>query len=396
MTSASSDPLLRVTWTDPETGAAGYCVVDRLVSGIATGGTRMRAGCTVGEVEDLARGMTAKAGVFGLPVGGAKGGIDFDPRHPDARGVLARFVRAMRPLLNDCWVTAEDLGVTQETLDAVFREAGLGMSLRAALVRSADPEATLRRVNDAFAVQADGVALPDAIGGYGVAEAAIVGLRALGRDPAASRAVVQGFGSMGGSAARYLAEHGVRVVGVADRRGLVVREDGLDVESLLKHRTELGDIDRTQLAPDVGELPGEQWLGMDVDVVVPAAISYAITTDNCAEVRAPLVVAAANVPATPGAEQMLLDRGVSVVPDFVANGGAAAWAWWILFGDVEPTAEAAFSKLSAEMGAIVTDVLAASERDGVSAREVALAMSRENLDRFDAELAAGASPKPIP
>lgn len=389
------EPLLRVTWTDPQTGMQGYCVVDRLVSDIATGGTRMRPGCTLSEVEDLARGMTAKAGVFGLPVGGAKGGIDYDPDAPDARDVLARFVAAMRPLLNDCWVTAEDLGITQTLLDEVFDEAGLGMSLHAAIIRSADPDATLRRVREAFAVDAGGVALPDMVGGFGVAEAAVGGLRAIGRDPAASRAVVQGFGSMGGSTARYLVSHGLSVVGIADRHGLLVREDGLDVEAMLAARTLMGDIDRTQLGPDVKDLPGSEWLAQDVELLVPAAVSYAITAENAADIKAPLIVSAANVPATPEAEQLLLDRGVAVLPDFVANGGAAAWAWWTLYGDVDPTPDSAFAKLAAEMRAIVGDVLAESERDGVTAREAAWAISRRNHARFDAELAAGVPPKPI-
>ena len=77
--SGRPEPFMRLTWTDPRTGARGYVVVDRLVGGIATGGTRMRKGCTLSEVEDLASGMSYKTGALNLPVGGAKGGIDFDP-----------------------------------------------------------------------------------------------------------------------------------------------------------------------------------------------------------------------------------------------------------------------------------------------------------------------------
>src|SRR5690606_21795522 len=122
-----------VTWTDPVTGAPGYLVVDTLVGGLATGGTRMRAGCTVSEVADLARGMSTKTAVFGLPVGGAKGGIDFDPKDPRATGVLERFCVAMRPWLDRHWVTAEDLGVPQHVLDGVFRRLGIGQSFHAAI-----------------------------------------------------------------------------------------------------------------------------------------------------------------------------------------------------------------------------------------------------------------------
>src|SRR5690606_18927591 len=127
------EPFLRLTWTDPMTGAHGYLVVHTLVGDLATGGTRMRAGCTMSEVEDLARGMAAKTAVFDLPVGGAKGGIDFDPKDPRAVDVLQRFCQAMRPWLNAHWVTAEDLGVPQHLLDEVFERLGLHQSFHAAI-----------------------------------------------------------------------------------------------------------------------------------------------------------------------------------------------------------------------------------------------------------------------
>src|SRR5699024_2573214 len=94
------EPYLRLHWEDDLTGARGYLVVDTLVGGLATGGTRMRAGCTMREVEDLARGMTRKTAAFDLPVGGAKGGIDFDPKDPRAVDVLARYFQAMHPFLD--------------------------------------------------------------------------------------------------------------------------------------------------------------------------------------------------------------------------------------------------------------------------------------------------------
>ena len=99
------EPAHQITWVDPVTGAQGYLVVHTLVGGIATGGTRMRAGCTISEVGDLARGMATKTAAFGLPVGGAKGGVDFDPKDPRAFGVLTRFFTAMRPWLDGRWVT---------------------------------------------------------------------------------------------------------------------------------------------------------------------------------------------------------------------------------------------------------------------------------------------------
>ncbi|MBA2692594.1 MAG: glutamate dehydrogenase [Rubrobacter sp.] len=385
MVSERHEPFLRVEWNDPESGAKGYVVVDRLVGGIATGGTRMRRGCTMGEVEDLARGMSYKTGALKIPVGGAKGGLDFDPHGPEAKEILGRFVRAVRPLLETYWVTAEDLGVPQPLLDSVFDEAGLGMSLHAALRRSENPGKTLSRVREAFTVEVEGIALPDVIGGYGVAEAARAAIESLGWPDGRARTVVQGFGSMGGSTARYLDRMGVKVVGVVDAKGAIVNPDGLDVERLLKARTEYGEINRAALREKDGELPVEEWLSIEAEVLVPAAVSYAITAENCELVNAEIIVEAANVPTTAEAEARLLERNIPVIPDFIVNAGAVGWAWWTLFGDITAEPEEAFGKLSEEMRRAVSEIMAAWKRGEGSPREAARRISQSNLDEFALE-----------
>lgn len=390
------EPYLTTTWKDPETGIHGYCVIHRLVGGIATGGTRMRAGCTLDEVADLARGMAAKCGVFDLPVGGAKGGIDCDPYDPRARGVLRRFVEATRPLLNEYWVTAEDLGVPQQLLDSVFDEAGLDSSLHAALVRSPDPAAALSHVRSSFGSTVDGVAMPDLIGGFGVAEAAVQGLRDLGITPGEARAVVQGFGTMGGSTARYLTHHGVRVVGVVDRLGVIANTDeGVDVEALLKARDAYGDIDRDALRPSDVQLPRTSWLELDTDVLIPAAVSYTLTEDNADAVRAALVVEAANAPTTVAAEAELASRGIPILPDFVANAGAAAWAWWVLFGEAGADTNTGFSKLREHMEEIVTTIFERRAASGGTPREVAMELSEARHVALQAALRSGATGRQV-
>ena len=370
-------PFLRVTWADPEGPATGYVVVDRLVCGIATGGLRTRAGCTLAEVEDLAREMSLKTGAYGLPVGGAKGGIDHPADAPDVDAVRGRFLVAVRPLLDTVWVTAGDLGTPQSALDAVFTDVGLGpSSLRAALLRSPEPAAATARVREGFAVVDDGLAMPDLIGGYGVAEAALAGLDGLGLAPTQSRAVVQGFGAMGGSSALYLHRAGVRVVGISDAHGLVRNARGLDVPTLLGGRRR-GVIDRALLRDDDEQLPGTAWLDEAAEVAIPAATSYAITAAETDRIRARLVVEAANVPLTPGAEHRLVERGVPVVPDFVANAGAAAWAWWVIFGLVTD-ADSARAMVTAHVRPLVDRLMADwnSARLGLREQARALAMER--------------------
>lgn len=379
--SGARRPHLRVVWSDQESDATGYLVVDRLVAGIGTGGLRTRAGCTLDEVEDLAREMSLKVGVYGVPVGGAKGGIDYPPDAPDVDEVRLRYVRAMRPLLDGTWTTAGDFGTPQARLDRVFERAGLGSSsLRAALQRSPDPAATEARVERQFRDGDDGLTMPELIGGFGVAEAGLTGLDGLGLAPTESRAMVQGFGAMGGSTALYLTRAGVRVVGISDAEGVLVNTTrGLDVPALLAARTPSGVVDRSLLRADDSELPRDAWLDVDAELLVPAAVSYTVTSRNCADVRARLVVEAANVPVTSEAEELLTARDVVVVPDFVANAGAAVWAWWVLFGLVSGPADSR-ELLSRHVRPLVHRLLEEWRADRVPPRQSARRIADENLD----------------
>lgn len=370
------DPLMRVTWTDPETGKRGYLVVHSLVSGLATGGTRMRAGCTMSEVEDLARGMARKTAVFDLPVGGAKGGIDCDPKDPQARGVLRRFVEAMRPWIDAHWVTAEDLGVPQHLIDEVFDEVGLQQSYHAAIRRAPDIEHTLRRVRAGLnAPVPGGLLLGDVVGGYGVAQSCLGVVQARAWDPEATTVAVQGVGTMGGGAAWYLHEAGLKVVAVADAAGALYHPDGLDIPTLMDLRDRFGEIDRTQLPDDVRQLSRDAVLTADVDVLIPAAVSYAITPERVSDVSAKVIIEAANTPITPEAEELLASRGIPVIPDFVANSGAVAWAWWLLLGRVDADPVLSFSVLREEMLAKIPPLIAAWDAEGTTPRMAALRLA---------------------
>ncbi|WP_033287569.1 Glu/Leu/Phe/Val dehydrogenase dimerization domain-containing protein [Amycolatopsis jejuensis] len=380
----NAEPLMKLTWTDPVTGAHGYLVVHSLVSGIATGGTRMRAGCTIDEVADLARGMANKTATFNLPVGGAKGGLDFDPKDPRATGVLTRFCQFLRPWLEDSWVTAEDLGVPQHLVDDVFAQLGLEQSYHAAIHRSADPARTLRRVQAGLnAPVPGGQLLGDVIGGYGVAQACLGAANTWGWTVPETTVAIQGIGTMGGGAAWYLHEAGMKVVAVADAAGTLYAPDGLDVPTLLDLRDRFGEIDRDRLPTGIQLLPRESIVSTAADIFVPAAISYALRVDNENLVKAKVVVEAANAATTPEAEAALSARGVAVIPDFIANAGAAAWAWWLLLGEVGADPADSFLRLRTEMQAKVALVLAAWTLDRVPARLTALHLASQNRPTSD-------------
>jgi glutamate dehydrogenase (NAD(P)+) len=328
--------------------------------------------------------MSLKNGALGVPAGGAKGGIDLDPKSPHARAVLTRFVRDMRPLLESYWATAEDLGVNQELLDEVFAEVGLGLSVVAALRRNPDPAAAERRMREALAATTDGYPVAAVAGGYGVAAATLAALSRDGAAPDRTTAVIQGFGSMGGATARYLARAGVRIVGVVDAQGAVVNPDGLDVERLLAARNAFGEIDRAALRAGDRPRPREEWLDIRCDVLIPAAVGDVLTGANAAQVRAPYVVEAANLPSTPEARDELHARGVIVVPDFVANAGTNAWFWWTMLGELPPGTAVAFPRLEQTMRIAVRSVLDTAARESISPREAAERVALDTLARMEA------------
>jgi glutamate dehydrogenase (NAD(P)+) len=381
-------PLLSLTWTDHVTGRRGHLVVDRLVRGVCSGGLRMREGCTLEEVAGLARGMTMKEAlhynaddptVRYVPLGGAKGGIDCDPQDPRAYGILVRYLRAVRPYVETMWTTGEDLGLTQDIVERAAAEAGLVSSVQAVYPLLDDQAAARRRLADAFAVEVDGIGLDELVGGCGVAESVLAALDRAGVAHEGTRVSVQGLGTMGGATARFLARAGLKIVAVADVKGTVANPDGLDVDALLAARDSYGTVDRTALRPQDLELPGDAWLSVDAEVLVPAAVSYAVDAANQAQISARWIVEAANMPVLPEAEELLARRGVTVLPDVVVNSGTNAWWWWTLFGDIDAEADEAFAYTRRSMRALIGQMLARAEADGTTPRAAAHAIVADRL-----------------
>ena len=380
-------PLIEVTWTDHVTGRAGYLVVDRLVRGVSSGGLRMRAGCTLQEVAGLARGMSMKEALHYdpaaryIPLGGAKGGIDCAPDDPDAYGILVRYLQAMRPYVESFWTTGEDLGLTQNIVDRAAAEAGLTSSIQAVYPLLDDEAAARGRLADAFAIEVGGIGLDSLVGGCGVAEAALTALDRADRPYAGTRAAIQGLGTIGGATASFLAQAGVTVVAIADVKGTIANPEGLDVEALLAARDALGTIDRAALRKADRELPRAAWLAADAEIVIPAAVSYAVDHEAAGRISRSCrwIVEAANMPVLPDAEQRLADRGISVLPDIAVNSATNAWWWWTLFGDIGADADEAFAHVRSSMRTLTSRVLDRAEADGTTARAAAHAIAAELL-----------------
>jgi glutamate dehydrogenase (NAD(P)+) len=380
--------FLEITWHDSESDARGFVVIDRLVQGVSSGGLRMRAGCTLDEVRGLAKAMTKKEalhlkeGQNYISVGGGKGGIDFDPHHPDALKVLERFLVDLNPIISKLWATGEDLGVRQTDIDEIFKRRNLGSCIDSVKPLVKDSVASEARLKLGFSTSAFGISQDELVGGLGVAQAALTAIKFRGQTPSDIRAVVQGFGSMGGASCLFLAMAGVRIVGIVDSDGIVTDAEGLDIEQLLAHRDHFGRIDRNNLPNGAQTQDGSGWLSIDCELLIPAAVSSCVTVENQKDVVAQLIVEASNLPITQEAEELLAARGITVIPDFLANSATNAWWWLLLFGDIDGTWEQSEQKIRTRLDELTLEILNSAKALKVTPREAAIEVSRSNLEKL--------------
>lgn len=268
------------------------------------GGLRFHPTVTPVESLALAMGMTWKCALFGVPFGGAKGGVAVDPSTLSS-SERERLTRALAEALADVVgpthdVPAPDVGTDGETMRWFVDELGGDPAL-----------ATGKRLEDG------GCPGRNAAPGRSVALVSQASLEHAGRPIRGATVAVQGFGCVGSHAARLLDSWGARVVAVTDAAGGVYDPAGLDV-------SDLRVVDRRVVADGATPISNVDLLALDVDVLIPAALGGVVTTENAAFVRADIVVEAANGPVTADAETILSRRGVAVVPDILANAGGVA------------------------------------------------------------------------
>ncbi|MBO9129269.1 Glu/Leu/Phe/Val dehydrogenase dimerization domain-containing protein [Bacillus sp. 165] len=358
-------------WFDPISKAKGYVAFDTLVNGLAGGGIRMREGVTKEEVQRLAKIMTIKMNGLGIPLGGVKAGIDYPSNAPDSKAVLRRFLEAHKPLLLHMWATSEDLGTREEDIIEIVKEMGLHSTVDAFINKQSDKEEILFNLNTALNLKVDGIQITDLVTGYGVATTAIQGFKWIEEKETEMSVAIQGFGSVGASAAKYLAEYGAKVVAVADINGTIYNEHGLDIPLLLSIKDAKGNIDRSKLPESYEEKPNAFWMSKHVDILIPAAVADVITIDNASNVQARMIVEGANIPVTTEAEEYLSKKGIFVIPDFIANSGGAALFTSILFNRISPDATSIFSFLDQQLSKTIAQLLEIAKEKKITPREAA-------------------------
>lgn len=324
------------------TGMKGVLVIDNTARGVGKGGTRMSPTVSVGEVARLARVMTWKWAGVDLFYGGAKAGIVADPASPDKEAILRAFARALSNEVPREYVMGLDMGLTEN--DAAVIQDELGD--RGAAVGTPD--------------HLGGVAY-DKLGvtGFGVAEAADAAAQYLQLPLTGTRVALQGFGAVGHAAALRFAELGAIIVAVSTVKGALHDPTGLDVHALLAAREEHGADFVTRHHQGLVLPPGQE-LTVDCDILVPAALQDVIDDATAHRIKARLVVEGANLPTSPLAQMILAERGIAVLPDFVANAGgvvAAAFAMDARYSGFRPETATIFETISQRLRANAVTVL---------------------------------------
>ncbi|OPF83716.1 glutamate dehydrogenase [Streptomyces antioxidans] len=349
--------------SDSRTRMRGVLVLDNTARGTGKGGTRMGPAVTVTEIARLARTMTWKWAAVDLFHGGAKAGIVADPHADNKEAVLRAFARALSNEVPREYVLGLDMGLSEPDAAIFLDELG-------------DRGAS--------------VGLPTALGGlpydelgvtgFGVAEAADAAAGETGLRLAGARVVIQGFGAVGTAAAARFAELGATVVAVSTTTGAVYAPDGLDIERLRGLHAELGED--CVRAYGGKQLDAGAELAVDTDVLVPAATQDVIDPTVARDVTARLVVEGANLPTTPEARLALSARGITVVPDFIANAGgvvAAAYAMDARYSAFRPELEQVFASISDKLRSNVATVLERSRALKVSTHQAALQQAQDRV-----------------
>jgi glutamate dehydrogenase/leucine dehydrogenase len=352
-------PEIVFEWKDAETEAEGWVVINSLRGGAAGGGTRMRSGLDKREVESLAKTMEVKFTVAGPAIGGAKSGINFDPKDPRKEGVLKRWYAAVTPLLKNYYGTGGDLNVDEihevipmtENCGVLHPQEGVLNGhfkpsdeqrrnrieqLKSGVLKVIENPLLSPDVNRKYVVA-------DMITGFGVAQSIQHYYNIWGGSLKGKKVLVQGWGNVASAGAYYLAQEGALIVGIIDRVGGLIKPEGFTFEEIksLYLNKKGNELNHEELL-SYEEMNSKIW-DLEADVFIPCAGSRMITQnqlDRMINAGVEVISSGANVPFAdpqiffgPIAEHA--DKNISIIPDFISNCGMARVFAYLMSSDLE-------------------------------------------------------------
>ncbi|AKJ69117.1 glutamate dehydrogenase [Pandoraea thiooxydans] len=295
----------------------GYRVQHNTSRGPGKGGVRFHQDVTLSEVMALSAWMSVKNAAVNVPYGGAKGGIRLDPRKlsmAELERVTRRYTSEINIIIGPTKdIPAPDVNTNEQIMAWMMDTYSMNEGSTASGVVTGKP-----------------ISLGGSLGrreatGRGVFVVSCEAARHIGLEVKGARVIVQGFGNVGGIAARLFHEAGAQVVGVQDHTGTIYNGGGLDVPALLAHVAETGGVGGFARAD---KIPDSEFWGLDCEFLIPAALEGQITQHNAGQIRAKIVVEGANGPTTPEADDILHENGTLVVPDVVANAGGVTVSYF--------------------------------------------------------------------
>jgi glutamate dehydrogenase (NAD(P)+) len=295
----------------------GYRVQHSIARGPGKGGIRYAPDVSLDEVRALAAWMTWKCAVVNIPFGGAKGGVICDPKLL-SDGELERITRRYTAELMDAIgperdVPAPDVGTNAQVMAWIMDTYSMHARHATTAVVTGKP------------MELGGSRGRSEATGRGCMIVTLKALQRLGLDPASTRVVIQGFGNVGGMAARLMSQAGFKIVSIVEYDAAVHNPHGLNIEALLAHRNETGSVADFSEAENINK---DEGLYQDCDVLIPAATENVITSHNAHKIRAKILCEGANGPTTAVADEILAEKKIFVIPDILANAGGVTVSYF--------------------------------------------------------------------
>jgi glutamate dehydrogenase (NAD(P)+) len=353
---------------------AGHRVQHNRGPGPTKGGIRYHQNVTIEEVKALAMWMTWKCAVVGLPYGGAKGGVEVNPKllsRNELQNLTRRYTTEIQPLIGPTTdIPAPDVNTNAQVMAWLMDTYSMNVGYSVPGVTTGKPlvlggsegrnEATGRGC--VFAIEE-------------AAKDANMSLNG-------AKTVVQGFGNAGSVAARLMADHGSNVVAVSDSRGGIYNASGLDLGAVAAHKSRTGSVIGFSEADPV---TNDEILELPTDILIPAALENQITEDNASRIKAKLIAEAANGPTTPEADTVLFDKGVTILPDIFANAGGVTVSYfeWVQAMQAFPwTEQQVNERLKQIMQRSYVAISETSQKHSVHLRTAALVRAIERVAEF--------------